>query len=179
MRCEGPRRRVAFWKDAKGIIPCVYAHLQGVVMRLLVRYREDVLSEGFVSQVLDGDGCILQTGDGTHVVRLYGIDAPELNQTWGWNAREYLRGLVGQQNVLLRRHELDQHGRLVADLSVEGVGRVSVAMVAAGWAWWFKRYARGDVELRDAEIKARADRRGVWRDEKPTPPWQYRRRRVR
>lgn len=146
---------------------------------LLISYRRDVVSRGFVSQVTDGDGCILQTGDGTHVVRLYGIDAPERNQSWGIPARDFLKRLIERKEVTFRRHERDCNGRLVADLEVEGVGRVSVVMVRAGMAWWYKRFAWGDIELRNAELEARRDRRGLWETVKPVPPWNWRHRRVK
>jgi endonuclease YncB( thermonuclease family) len=145
---------------------------------LLIRYRSDVVERGFVAHVLDGDGVILDSGDGRHVVRLYGIDAPERNQMGGRAARTCLEELVKQRDVTVRRYGTCFYGRLVADLEVEGVGRVSVAMVRAGWAWWFKRVAHDDVALRDAELEARGDRRGVWAEVDPTPPWLWRRRRV-
>ena len=145
-------------------------------MRLIVRYRSDVVSEGFVSQVLDGDGVILQSGDGTHVVRLYGIDAPEMNQAGGRAARDYLARLVEHKGVSFRRYGLDDYKRLVADLELEDGTRVSVAMVAAGHAWWFKRFAWGDVALHNAELEARRDRRGLWANENPAPPWLWRQR---
>ena len=145
----------------------------------LVSYRRDVVDKGFVLQVTDGDGCILQSGDGTHVVRLYGIDAPERNQEWGIPARDFLKRLIEHKEVTFRRHERDCNGRLVADLELEDVGRVSVVMVREGFAWWYKRFAFRDRELREAEKEARADRRGLWGNTKPVPPWLWRHRRVR
>ena len=40
-------------------------------------------------------------------------------------------------------------------------------------AWVFLRYSRRPALLA-LEAKARADRRGLWIDPVPTPPWEWR-----
>ncbi len=52
--------------------------------------------------------------------------------------------------------------------------------VKAGLAWHYKKYQREqspeDQRLyAQAEIRAREERLGLWRDKKPMPPWDYRR----
>ncbi|MCA1851697.1 MAG: thermonuclease family protein [Beggiatoa sp.] len=47
-------------------------------------------------------------------------------------------------------------------------------------AWHYKRYEREQspedrVAYARAEETARAERRGLWRDPKPVPPWEFRR----
>jgi endonuclease YncB( thermonuclease family) len=145
---------------------------------LYVKFRADVGDVCFVSHVLDGDGVIAQTAGGTVIVRLWGIDAPEMNQRGGRASREFLRGLVYSKTCVMRRHAQDNYGRVVAELDVDGVGSVSVAMVRAGWAWWYRRFAWGHVALHEAEKLARADRRGLWQEGNPAPPWNYRQRRA-
>lgn len=147
-------------------------------MALYVKFKADVWDRCFVSQVLDGDGVMIQTSGGTFVVRLYGCDAPERNQKGGRAAFEALRSMTHQKRFTFERHERDKYGRLVADLKFEDGRRVSVEMVKAGHAWWYKRFAFGDAELREAEEQARRDRRGLWKEENPTPPWNWRRRRA-
>lgn len=53
------------------------------------------------------------------------------------------------------------------------------AQLAAGMAWWFKRYAsdqplqeRHSYEFEEAEARAR--RVGLWADPQQTPPWDWR-----
>jgi endonuclease YncB( thermonuclease family) len=50
-------------------------------------------------------------------------------------------------------------------------------LVRAGLAWWFQRYARHDGDLKELESEARIARRGLWVDENPLPPWEFRRNR--
>lgn len=49
----------------------------------------------------------------------------------------------------------------------------------AGMAWHYKKY-QGEqttddrVAYSDAELDARRDKRGLWADHDPVPPWEYR-----
>ena len=54
---------------------------------------------GKVIQVTDGDTLRVQSADGVHVVRLAGVDAPELEQDYGWKARQVLSDLVLERTV--------------------------------------------------------------------------------
>ena len=47
-------------------------------------------------------------------------------------------------------------------------------IVKSGFAWWFRRYAPNDKELRRLEAEARDARRGLWVDPEPIPPWEFR-----
>lgn len=57
---------------------------------------------------------------------------------------------------------------------------VALAQLDAGLAWWYRKYANeqppglwGDYE--SAEVRASVDRVGLWQDENPIPPWEWRR----
>jgi endonuclease YncB( thermonuclease family) len=47
-------------------------------------------------------------------------------------------------------------------------------MVRDGWAWWDRRYAPKSAVLDEAEAEARKEKRGLWHDKNPEPPWEYR-----
>jgi len=51
----------------------------------------------------------------------------------------------------------------------------SIMIVAEGFAWWYKRYAPDDTDLRKAENDARALKKGLWSHPNPIPPWKFRR----
>ncbi|MEZ5652288.1 MAG: thermonuclease family protein [Burkholderiaceae bacterium] len=138
-----------------------------------------------IGRVADGDSFELFDAAGRPWrVRLAGIDAPERSQAYGLEARQRLVKLLGDGSQLrVQPLKKDVYGRLVADLVVRGedVGR---AMLAAGAAWHFRRYANeqpADQRQRyaAAEREARARGLGLWRDPKPEPPWDYRARRRR
>ncbi len=58
---------------------------------------------------------------------------------------------------------------------------VNLAQVGAGLAWWYRQYAREQTAAQrhayaEAEEAARDSRRGLWANDSPTPPWQWRHR---
>jgi micrococcal nuclease len=66
----------------------------------------------------------------------------------------------------------DRYGRTVGHVMVDGRD-VNLAMLEAGMAWHYKEYDR-NKRLAEAENEARADRRGLWADQEPVPPWDWR-----
>lgn len=75
--------------------------------------------------------------------------------------------------VIVRVKARDRYGRLVADVILPDGRVLNHELVRAGFAWWFRRYST-DTTLRDLEAEARADKRGLWADPKPVPPWEWR-----
>ena len=109
-------------------------------------------------------------------VRLYGIDAPELAQPYGREARDQLASLV-RGGVRMEERSTDRYGRTVGLLYPNRRGRepVNVAMVRAGMAYWYRRYGGRDLGFPEAEAEAQATRRGVWRDgRRARRPWDHR-----
>lgn len=113
--------------------------------------------------VIDGD--TLEIGD--RRIRLFGIDAPEAQQTcnrrgetWacGEESADQLRALVGPKQVVCTGDETDRHGRLVAVCSV-GYLELNKTMVAEGWATAFRKYRTAYAA---DEIRAGSGRRGLW-----------------
>lgn len=41
-------------------------------------------------------------------------------------------------------------------------------------AWWYRQYAPNDRSLQALEEEARRERRGLWADPNPIPPWDFR-----
>jgi hypothetical protein len=56
-----------------------------------------------------------------------------------------------------------------------GVGEtwVNRELVKNGWAWHYKLYSTSK-ELADAEVEAREAEVGLWQDNAPIPPWDWR-----
>ena len=46
-------------------------------------------------------------------------------------------------------------------------------MVANGYAWAFKKYSK---KYAPDESNAKHEKLGLWAEEDPTPPWEYRKR---
>ena len=123
--------------------------------------------------VIDGDTMDVR---GTRI-RLFGIDAPERDQTcrhgsrrWacGQKAARALRDRIGNRSV--RCVERDREARTVA-VCRAGAVELNQWMVREGWALAYRQYSRSYV---DEERRARAAKRGVWRGEF-VEPWDWRR----
>ena len=81
------------------------------------------------------------------------------------------------RSVYLVEVDEDRYGRLVGQLyhSKDGYD-INASMVCAGYAWWYERYARLDWELRDCQSEAQEAKLGLWADEEPVAPWDWRKR---
>ena len=111
----------------------------------------------------DGDSMMV----GNKEVRLFGIDAPELNQTcqrgaqdWpcGAAAKDLLNSLVRDKLVYCSQAGMDRFDRVLARC-VSGTTDLNQAMVANGYAVAFRRYSS---EYVSAEASAKANKRGLW-----------------
>ncbi len=108
-------------------------------------------------------------------VRLYGIDAPELEQKGGKQSRDYLRALVQPgQSVEVIQMNVDQYSRTVALVATDSV--LNADMLEAGQAWAYPQYCKAAFcnGWQKLEGEAKAARRGLWSQKRPTPPWKWR-----
>lgn len=137
--------------------------------------RQDAANAGdwLVVTVNDGDTVTAKAPDGVNQrIRLVGIDAPEYDQPFGREARDALAAHVGGRRIAVESHGLDQHGRVLGRLRVEGVD-VNAQLVSQGYAWVFNRVAP-DPDLVAAESAARRERRGLWAAARPIEPSAWR-----
>jgi endonuclease YncB( thermonuclease family) len=104
-------------------------------------------------------------------VCLDGVAAPLLAQPFGPEARNALQAMVLNRSVTLEFEERNPAGQIVGDLTVDGRW-VNRELVAAGWAWCQTNYAF-DAELAAAQDQARTNRLGLWRQDRPVPPWAW------
>jgi endonuclease YncB( thermonuclease family) len=127
------------------------------------------------AKVIDGD-TIVVAGE---LVRLHGIDAPELDQTFWWRGERIACGMMAlaalealTAGIELRCEavERDRHDRLVAKIFAPDGGDIGRRLVLAGWALAYRRYSTDYV---DAEAEARKARRGMWRGTF-AKPWEWR-----
>ena len=125
-----------------------------------------------VVRVIDGDTVSVNLTNGTAKIRLYGIDAPESKQEYGKQSTKRLNELIGNQLIKVYVVNKDRYGRLVGKIFFEGE-YINAIMVKEGAAWHYKQYSK-DIELAVAEQWARQEQEGLWKQEKPTAPWDYR-----
>ena len=136
---------------------------------------------GRVVGVADGDTITVLDADKVqHKIRLSGIDAPEKKQAFGNRSKKSLSALAFDKTVNVETEKRDRYGRQIGKVLVDGRD-VNLVQVERGMAWFYRQYQRdqapNDRRLYEAaEDAARADKRGLWRDDGPVPPWEFRHR---
>jgi len=137
---------------------------------------------GRVVAIADGDTLtLLDLNNRQYRIRLNGIDAPEKRQPYGNRSRKKLSRLVFGRNVPAECSKRDRYGREVCKV-LDGSVDAGLEQIRAGYAWWYRAYAKeqsaeDQAAYERAEERAREAKRGLWKDPKPVPPWDFRRER--
>lgn len=135
---------------------------------------------GKVVTIQDGDTLtIVDLEDNRHRIRLAGIDAPEKGQPFGYASLSKLSDLCYGRLVSATCSKVDRYGRHVCTVWFNGKD-LNLAQIESGFAWHYKRFQHEQPPeerhaYAQAEDNARLNRLGLWRDDEPTPPWDWRR----
>ena len=130
---------------------------------------------GKVIKISDGDPFTLIFENNFEVrVRLDGIDCPEKKQAFSNKAKQTLSDLIFGKMVSVTYEDKDRYGRVLGEVFVGDVN-VNQQMIRRGYAWHFKRYS-DDPILAELELEAKVNKVGLWVDQNPIPPWEYRKR---
>jgi endonuclease YncB( thermonuclease family) len=125
-----------------------------------------------VIEVTDGDTIKVEHEGHRYVVRLETIDAPEITQAFGPEAKKALTAKISGKEVKIVWKKDDKYKRILGEVFL-GDRRLSLEMVAEGYAWHYVQYSN-DPLLANAEKEARDAKKGLWADAKPIPPWEFR-----
>jgi len=131
---------------------------------------------GEITHVTDGDTVWVrpEAGSPPRKLRLNGIDAPEICQAHGEDAREALRRRALHRKVTVTTHATDDYHRLIVTLRTDG-DDLGAWMVRQGHAWSY-RYRRDPGPYAAEEAQARAGRRGLFADPGAERPRDFRQR---
>jgi micrococcal nuclease len=130
---------------------------------------------GAVTHISDGDTLWVRRAQQheAHPVRIDGIDAPEICQAFGPQARAALSTHLLGQRVHVTERAHDQYGRMVARVTLGG-DDVGAWMVQHGYAWSY-RYHSSEGPYKKAEAQARKLGLGLFAEPDPMPPREFRR----
>ena len=158
-----------------------FAAVLAVLLALAWRGTAAADLHGVVFVVIDGDTVLFRPDHYTRdsrsflKIRLADIDAPEADQPHGEVATRVLSGRVLQERVKVETVAVDDYGRTVGRLWLDGAD-VNGELVLQGHAWasgW-----RGRSRYGALQAAAQEGRRGLWQADAPIPPWQWRRARA-
>ena len=80
------------------------------------------------------------------------------------------------KDITIQTYGTNKYGRTLADVLLQDSTNVNHELVKEGWCWWYRKYAPGDTVLEELEKPAREERKGLWADPHPVPPWEWRKR---
>jgi micrococcal nuclease len=132
-----------------------------------------------VVEVMAGDTVyLLDAEHNSRKVWLTGIDAPQLEQLYGKEARRNLTSLVQDEYVDLDSIQSDRYGRITARI-LKDDRDINLQQIKDGYAWFYREDTDLPEELKriysEAELQARKDNLGLW-ESKAVAPWDFRNR---
>lgn len=144
--------------------------------------------DGQVTGVVDGDSLLVADARKvTHRIELHGIDAPELRQAYGENSRKNLARLASGKTVRAdcvrlehRDYKLCTVWTYPADCTACGFTLdLGLVQILQGYAWHFSASEialapETEAQYATAESEARKAKAGLWGDEAPVAPWDWR-----
>ena len=138
------------------------------------------LSVGFLNaytpleniRVVDGDTIRAEAKGKEIKIRLVEIDAPEMNQPFGAQSKNFLNRLLYEKDVTLIAQGEDRYGRVLGNLFSNELN-VNMLMVKFGFAWVYDEYAKNS-SLYKYQDQAKAENLGLWRAKDPIAPWVWR-----
>ncbi len=130
-----------------------------------------------VVEVMAGDTVyVVDAEHNSRKVWLSGIDAPQLEQLYGKEARRNLSRLVLDQYVDLDTIQSDRYGRITARI-LKDDRDINLQQIKDGYAWFYREDIDFPEELKriysEAELQARKDTLGLW-ESKAVAPWNFR-----
>jgi endonuclease YncB( thermonuclease family) len=160
------QRRASFGRLARHLGFIILAALMfGAAVLLNVNWPAS--APHAMTNVIAVDGDTLRASGGR--IRLYGIDAPEYDQTcrdgdgrsWscGRAAKTRLASLVALGNVACAPQGHDRYGRTLAICSAVDVEDIADVLVREGYAVDYRRYS---LRYSAAALAARIAKRGIW-----------------
>lgn len=130
---------------------------------------------GLVVAVHDGDTLTVQNGSSLYKVRLSDVDAPEMGQVFGKQARQFTEQMALGHRVRVNVSMIDMHGRRVGEVIVDDGRVLNEELVHAGLAWYYRVHPVKNERLQKLEHFAFQKKLGLWVEKEPLPPWEFRR----
>ncbi|HKR36126.1 MAG TPA: thermonuclease family protein [Steroidobacteraceae bacterium] len=115
---------------------------------------------GPLVRVKDGDSLVAKVQGVEMEFRLSDIDAPELDQPYGREAKRELSALAAGKQLVLMPFDTDRYGRTVVHVW-NGNTHINAELMKRGAAWFYAEFARNEA-LYDVEQEARNAKRGLW-----------------
>jgi len=116
-----------------------------------------------VTRIIDGDTFETETGE---KVRLIGINAPEISDIFGQEAKQHLANLIDGKTVDLQpdniSNDRDRYSRLLRYVILDSID-INKQMLSDGFAFAYLKYHFSkEEEYRQAQLSATKNNSGIW-----------------
>lgn len=125
-----------------------------------------------VSEVIDGDTFVIEQSGIPMLIDLESIDAPEINQHYGQEAKDFLSQLLLNKNVKIKTVKTVDYRHVTAFVTLEDLD-VNKTLVKSGLAWYDAKNGY-DSLLKTTQNDAKKFKLGLWSQKSPVAPWDYR-----
>lgn len=126
-----------------------------------------------ILEVVDGNTLKVSTiDDDTFLVKLKGVDAPELGQNFGNEALAYLQKMVAGKNILVEYSGKDRWGNRLVYVTAKNGKSINDIMIKNGYGW-VDRFYKNQPELVKLQEEAQLKKAGLWKEKDPTAPWIF------
>lgn len=124
-----------------------------------IGYKNYVNPYETINKIADGDTFILENNKQT--VRLFGIDAPEMDNCYGPESYARLDVLLKKRQVQLKEPVVDKFGRVVALVYVDGK-LINEIMIKEGFAAYRSEPGSGKEAMKAASEIAKTNKLGIY-----------------
>jgi endonuclease YncB( thermonuclease family) len=147
-------------------------------MKHIILFLLSILGYSFtqsqtIIRLKDADTYVVLYNGKSITIRIENIDAPELEQYYGLQAKDSVSNLIYGKTVSIKIDGTDIYGRSLASITYNG-HRLDSILVCKGWAWFYPKYSH-DYQLSIYEDAAKAKSLGLWSCATSIPPWEWRR----
>ncbi len=136
-----------------------------------IKYKVIKVSDGdpisvkkLKNNVLDGD--LIK-------VRLYGVDAPEKDQDFGYESKKALMNYVSNKTIEIDIKSKDRYGRSVGILYVDG-RNINEELLRDGYVWYYEQYDKNNERSRLLQENAMKNKLGLFSKKGYVEPWKFR-----
>jgi micrococcal nuclease len=130
---------------------------------------------GKVADVISGNEIVVYSEGVNHVITLYGIECPTSEHAFGSQARRFTLGVTDKKTVIVKvieRPRKTPRDPVFGDVLLPDGKMLNQELLKVGLAWWDR--GSKDKVLEQLESEARKARVGLWEDNNPVPPWEWR-----
>jgi endonuclease YncB( thermonuclease family) len=107
-----------------------------------------------------------------YTVKLEGVDCPDLGQSFGPQARQFLESLILSKSVWVDVKSVDHNNRRISQMVLDG-NDVAVTLAEAGLCWFDSRFSH-NCAVANAVADATAKKLAIWSQPNPLSPWDFR-----